>query len=78
MPVWTVEVAGGGSETVEAGLVGTEFGALVALSDDGLVLCAWAPGQWKAVRLLEDAAPRPTIPRPAGNADTVLVGLPRS
>ena len=77
MPVWTVEIAGDDIETVEAALLGTEFGALVALSDDGLLLRAWAPGRWQAVRLLEDAAPGSIPPARTWTADTALVGLPR-
>ena len=74
MPIWTVQVAGGEDETVEAGLVATEGGALVALSDDGLLARAWAPGQWRSVRrVAEEATQRP---RRTGQ-DPVLVGLPR-
>jgi hypothetical protein len=50
MPVWTVQVAGGEDETVEAGLLVTESGSLLAISADGLLLSAWAPGRWDRVR----------------------------
>ncbi len=75
MPVWTVQVAGGEDEQVEAGVLATEGGALVALSEEGLMLRAWAPGQWQTVRHVHGV-----IPNPAGTAngkDTILIGLPR-
>jgi muconolactone delta-isomerase len=51
MPVWTVQVADSKEERVEAGMLATESGALVALSQQGLLLRAWAPGQWQAVHV---------------------------
>ena len=36
-------------ERIEADLLTTEGGALLALSDEGLMLRAWAPGQWRTV-----------------------------
>ncbi|MGY1608138.1 MULTISPECIES: hypothetical protein [unclassified Geodermatophilus] len=75
MPIWTVQTTGGEDERVEAGLLATESGALVALSDDGLLTRAWAPGQWRAVRQVTDGDTRPSR-RPA-EQDEVLVGLPR-
>jgi hypothetical protein len=74
MPIWTVQVADGEDERVDAELLGTDGGALVALSEEGLMLRAWAPGQWQTVRLLTgpDAHPSGCPDR----ADRVLVGLP--
>jgi hypothetical protein len=54
MPVWTVQVAGSKEERVEAGMLATESGALVALSQQGLLLRAWAPGHWQAVLRVDD------------------------
>ncbi len=56
MPVWTVGIAGEADETVEAGLLTTEGGALVALSPEGLVMRAWAPGRWDTVRCVAGLA----------------------
>jgi hypothetical protein len=75
MPVWTVGVAGGSDETVEAGLLATESGSLVALSEEGLLLRAWAPGQWRTVRHTGGGCPRPADRM--GSEDSVLIGLPR-
>ena len=55
MPAWTVQVAEDQDERVEAGMLVTESGALIAFSEEGLVLRAWAPGQWRTVRHLEVA-----------------------
>ncbi len=74
MPVWTVQVAGGEAETVTAELLATEYGSLVALSAEGLLLRAWAPGHWRTVRHVGDG---PTDPADrADSGDRVLVGLP--
>jgi photosystem II stability/assembly factor-like uncharacterized protein len=75
MPVWTVQIAGGDDERVEAELLATESGALVALSEEGLLLRAWAPGQWRTVRHVHgvDAAPADTV----NGREKFLVGLPR-
>jgi hypothetical protein len=75
MSIWTVRTAEGREERVEADLLTTEGGALVALSEEGLLLRAWAPGQWRTVGHVtgRDA-------HPAGTATTsgpVVVGLPR-
>ena len=75
MPIWTVGTTKGQDERVEADLLTTEGGALLALSDDGLLLRAWAPGQWRTVGHVtgRDA-------HPAGTGHThgpVVVGLPR-
>jgi hypothetical protein len=74
MPIWSVQDSDGNDETIEAGLVATEGGALVALTDDGLLSRAWAPGRWRDVRRICGAA----LPDPAdGDGDRTLVGLPR-
>jgi hypothetical protein len=74
MPAWTVRTAGDEVEQVEAGMLATEGGALIAISDDGLVLRAWAPGQWWTVRHVEGSeAPMGGL----GSRDSVLLGLPR-
>src|SRR5947209_20525151 len=52
MPIWTVQVVDGEDERVDADLLGTDGGALVALSEEGLMLRAWAAGHWQTVRLL--------------------------
>src|SRR3954452_6844144 len=75
MPVWTVQIAGGEDETVEAGMLVTESGALVAMSEECSILRAWAPGQWRTVRQVDSVGTFPT-----GNGKTsenVLVGIPR-
>ena len=75
MPVWAVQSADGENEQVEAGLLATEGGALVALSEEGLMLRAWAAGQWRTVRHVHGVHAHP-----AGTAegrDHHLIGLPR-
>ncbi len=74
MPVWDVQVVDGDDEQVEAGLLATEGGALVALSEDGLMVRAWAPGRWRTARHVSgvDAHPAGT----ANGRDPVLVPLP--
>ena len=57
MPIWTVTSTGGGDEQVEAGMLATESGALVALSLEGLILRAWAPSQWLTVRHVAGGSP---------------------
>ena len=76
MPVWTVQIAGGEVETVAAELLATECGSLVALSADGMLLRAWAPGQWRTVRHVEVEHTDP-FDHVRGE-DRVLIGLPRS
>ncbi|MGK5110854.1 MULTISPECIES: hypothetical protein [unclassified Geodermatophilus] len=71
MPVWTVRTAGGEDERVEAELLATEGGALIALSAEGLMSRAWAPGHWRTVRQLDS---QDTHSAGIGN---VLAGLPR-
>ena len=75
MPIWTVGTTEGLDERIEADLLTTEGGALLALSDEGLMLRAWAPGQWRTVGHLtgRDAHPAGT----AHTHDSVVVGLPR-
>lgn len=69
MPIWTVQDVTGEVETIEAELLATEGGALVALGDDGLLARAWGSGSWRSVRLVDATDIEP--------ADPVLVGLPR-
>ncbi|MGR6963316.1 hypothetical protein ACU610_02495 [Geodermatophilus sp. URMC 61] len=73
MPAWTVQVAEDQDEQVEAGILVTEGGALIAFSEEGLVLRAWAPGQWRTVRHLE---PAPVF-RGGAHSRDVLTWLPR-
>jgi hypothetical protein len=72
MPVWTVQNAGGEDELVEAGLLVTESAALVALSEEGLMMRAWAPGQWRTVRYTHGNSPSE---RTSGTG-SVLAGVP--
>jgi hypothetical protein len=76
MPIWTVQSTDGGDEEIEAGLLATESGALVALTEDGLLTRAWAPGQWRTVRQATGVRPHPAPRRPK-DQDDLLVGLPR-
>jgi hypothetical protein len=71
MPVWTVRIPDGDDELVEAAMMVTESGALVAFSGEGDMLNAWAPGQWRTVRCDEHEHERPH------GRSTVLVGVPR-
>ena len=75
MPAWTVQIAEDANERVEAGMLATEGGALIAFSEEGLLLRAWAPGQWRAVRHLEEAEGLRS--GGAGTPDDVLTWLPR-
>ena len=75
MPTWTVQITDGGDETIEAGLLATESGALIALSEDGLLTRAWAPGQWRTVRQVTGGDAHPA--RQFDDEDQLLVGLPR-
>lgn len=74
MPIWTVQSTDGGDEEVEAGLLATESGALVALTEDGLLTRAWAPGQWRTVR---QATGRGPLRARRSEEDDLLIGLPR-
>jgi hypothetical protein len=79
MPLWTVGLTDGEDERVEAEMLATQGGALLALSGDGLMMRAWAPGQWCTVRHLTGVEAHPAG-RGHGNAtpghDAVLVRLP--
>ena len=70
--VWLVQAADGTEERIEAGMLATEGGALVALSLEGVLTRAWAPGSWQTVRLLSGMEAHP-----AGKGDVgdVVVGL---
>ena len=74
MSMWTVAQADGAEEQIEADVLTTESGALVALSDDGLLLRAWAPGQWRTVGHVTGLAAHPAG---KGGRDSVVVGMPR-
>jgi hypothetical protein len=76
MPIWTVEISGGRDERVEAGMLATEAGALVALSDEGVLVRAWAPGHWATVRHL--GGTNGYAGSESSERDDVLVGLPRA
>ena len=73
MPVWTVQIADGATETVQAPLLATESGSLLAVSEEGLLLRAWAPGHWHTVRCVDGAQPCPM-----GPADGAISIWPRS
>ena len=75
MPAWTVQIGVDADERVEAGMLATEAGALIAFSEEGLVLRAWAPGQWRTVRHLEEA--EGLLTGGAGTRDDVLTWFPR-
>ena len=80
MPQWTVQITDGDDERVEAGMLAMEGGALVALSDEGLVVGAWAPFQWRRVRLVAGAEAHPAGRDAVEDMqleDNVVVGLPR-
>ncbi len=75
MSIWTVQTVGAHEERIEAAVLGTESGVLVALSEEGLMVRAWAPGQWLSMRLHSGIEAHPAG---KGNASqNVLVGLPR-
>ena len=75
MPVWTVQIAGGQDQRVEAGMLVLESGALIALAEECLILRAWAPGQWRTGQHINGAD---AYPEGEGNGKAnVLVGLPR-
>ncbi len=74
MPAWTVQVADDQDERVEAGMLATEAGTLIAFSEEGLVLRAWAPGQWRTVRHLE---PAEVLQGGADSRNDVLAWMPR-
>jgi hypothetical protein len=73
MPTWGVQNGNNNDERVEAGMLATESGTLVAFSEEGLMVQAWAPGQWWTVRQLSGLEAHP-----AGKGyeiDGVVVGL---
>ena len=70
--VWLVQAADGAEERIEAGMLATEGGALVALSLEGVLTRAWAPGRWQTVRLLSGMEAHPAG---KGNDSDVVVGL---
>jgi hypothetical protein len=74
MPLWTVQGEDGEEIKVEAALLATDCGALVALSEEGVLMRAWAPGSWCTVRQVtgQDAHPAGQ----GGGRQNVLVGLP--
>jgi hypothetical protein len=75
MPIWTVQITDGEDEKIEAGLLATESGALVALSEDGLLTRAWAPGQWRTVRQVTGVDAH--LASQSNEKDKFLIGLPR-
>ena len=70
MPVWTVQIANDEDELVEACLLATDGGALIALSEEGVLLQAWAPGEWRRARHV------PPADRPPTRRSAALVGVP--
>ena len=75
MPIWTVQITDGEDEKIEAGLLATEGGALVALSEDGLLTRAWGPCQWRTVRPITGVDAHPASQ--SNETDKLLIGLPR-
>ena len=75
MSMWTVGRADGVDEQIEADMLATESGALIALSDEGLLLRAWAPGQWRTAGHLTGVTAHPAGKSAAGSP--VVVGMPR-
>ena len=75
MSMWTVGRADGADEQIEADVLTTESGALVALSDEGLLLRAWAPGQWRTAGHVTGVAAHPAGKTAASGP--VVVEMPR-
>ena len=75
MPRWTVGRGDGSDEQIEADMLATESGTLVALAEDGLLLRAWAPGQWQTVGHVTGAAVHPA--GASASTGSVVVGMPR-
>jgi hypothetical protein len=73
MSTWIVQIAGVEEERIEAGVLATESGTLVALSDEGLLLRAWAPGSWRTVRHVTGADAHPAG---KGRGEDNVIGLP--
>ena len=57
MPVWTVRMPGGEDERIAADMLLVECGALMALSEEALLVRAWAPGEWRTVLRIDGAEP---------------------
>ena len=74
MSMWTVGRADGVDEEIEADMLATESGALVALSDDGLLLRAWAPGQWRTAGHVTGVRAHPASKQAANGP--VVIGMP--
>jgi len=81
MPLWTVQTEDGQEHQAEAGLLVTEGGSLLALSEDGLLMHAWAPGRWRTAQLVTGAhahpAGRGVSETKADFRGNVLIGLPQ-
>ena len=75
MPVWTVRMPGGEDERIAADMLLVECGALMALSEEALLVRAWAPGEWRTVLRIDGAGPDLPVQRDGEAHD--LVGLPR-
>jgi hypothetical protein len=73
MPTWIVQTSGHDEERVEAGVLATESGTLVALSDEGLMIRAWAPGSWRTARHVSGVEAHPAG-KSSGREN--VVGLP--
>ena len=70
--VWLIQTADGTEERIEAGMLTIEGGALVALSLEGVLTRAWAPGGWQMVRLLSGVEAHPAG---KGHRSNDVVGL---
>jgi hypothetical protein len=75
MQMWTVQTASGEEERVEAELLAAEGGALIAFSEQALMVRAWAPGQWLTVRHITGTEAHPSS-QPTSRG-SVVIGLPR-
>ncbi len=73
MSVWTVRMPSGEDERIEAAIILLESGALMALSEESLIVRAWAPGEWRTVRHIDGADVQPAD-KEHGN---FLVGIPQ-
>jgi hypothetical protein len=79
MPLWTVQTENGEEHRAEADMLVTEAGALIALSEEGLLTRAWAAGQWRSAQLLTGVQAHPAGGTSEGHADfhdNVLMALP--
>ena len=70
--MWLVQAADGTEERIEAGMLAIEGGALVALSLEGVLTQAWAPGAWQTIRLLSGVEAHPAG---KGDQSDPVVGL---